>query len=308
MSFAFKDLHWTKQIPIKDYFRPHTLAEALDILTKYSERAIVVAGGTDVIPQLRRRELNVEALVDVTRIPELKSIEEKGSQIVLGALATHTSIASSPLLKEKAELLSEGAKHVGSPQIRNIGTVGGNLVSGQPAADTSIPLLALNASVTLVSRETERVVPLTSFFLDTGKTAIERHKEILTHIKFNVLTEHHGCCYLRLSQRKALALPILVGGIVVKVQKQKRIIEEAAIALGPVSPIPIRIRRVEEQLCGNPISKETIEAACEIALEECYPRDSLLRGSSRYRKEMVKVFVKRGLQKALAQAGCPVTQ
>lgn len=307
MSCAFKDLHWTKQIPIKNYFLPNTLTEALDILAEYSKRAIVVAGGTDVIPQLRRRELNIEVLVDVTRIPELKTIEEMDNKIVIGALATHASIASSLLLKEKAELLTDGARHVGSPQIRNVGTVGGNLVSGQPAADTSIPLLALNASVTLVSRERKRVLPLTSFFLDTGKTAIESHKEILTYIEFNALTEHHGCCYLRLSQRKALALPILVCGVVIKVQKEKRIIEEAAIALGPVSPIPLRIRRMEEYLSGSPISKETIEAASKIAFEECYPRDSLLRGSSQYRKEMVKVFVKRGLLKALAQAGCPVT-
>lgn len=307
MSYAFKDLHWTRHIPIKNYFLPKTLREALDILAEYSGRAFVVAGGTDVIPQLRRRELDTEALVDITLLPELKPIEESGGRIRLGGLVTHATITSSLLLKEKAKLLADGAGHVGSPQIRNIATVGGNLVSGQPAADTSMPLLALDASVTLVSGEGERVVPLTSFFLDTGKTALDCRKEILTRIEFNALKEHHGCCYLRLSQRKALALPILVCGVVVKVQKQRRIIEEAAVALGPVAPIPFRAIRVEEKLRGSSISRETLEAAGAIALEECHPRDSLLRGSSQYRKEMVKVFVKRGLQKALAQAGCPVT-
>lgn len=307
MSYAFKDFHWTRHISIKDYFLPKTLTEAIDILTEFQGRALVVAGGTDVIPQLRRRELDAEVLVDITHLPDMKSIEENGKKIVLGGLVTHGSIASSPLLREKAKLLADGAGCLGSPQIRNIATVAGNLVSGQPAADTSIPLLALDASVIIASKGGERVVPLTKFFLDTGKTILDYRREILTRIEFNALKEHHGCCYLRLSQRKALALPILVCGVLVKVDKKRRVIEEAAIALGPVAPVPIRAIRVEEKLRGSPVSKETIEAAGAIAVEESNPRDSLLRGSSPYRKEMAKVFVKRGLQKALAQGGFPVT-
>jgi carbon-monoxide dehydrogenase medium subunit len=307
MSYAFKDFHWTRHIPIQDYFIPKTLKEAFDILSEYQGRAIVVAGGTDVIPQLRRRELNADALVDITHLPDMRFIEEEGERIVLGGLVTHASIAFSALIKEKAKLLAEGASCVGSPQIRNIATVAGNLVSGQPAADTSTPLLALNASVTVASKDGERVVPLTKFFLDTGKTILDCHKEILTRIEFNALKEHHGCSYLRLSQRKALALPILVCGVLVKVDKEKRVIREAAVALGPVSPIPFRVTRVEETLRDSPINKEMIEAVGAIAMEECNPRDSLLRGSSLYRKEMVKVFVRRGLQKALAQVGLPVT-
>jgi carbon-monoxide dehydrogenase medium subunit len=237
----------------------------------------------------------------------MKSIEENGERIVLGGLVTHASIASSPLVRKKAKLFADGAGCLGSPQIRNVATVAGNLVSGQPAADTSTPLLALDASVTIASKDGERVVPLTKFFLDTGKTILDCRREILTRIEFNALKEHHGCCYLRLSQRKALALPILVCGVLVKVDKKRRVIEEAAIALGPVAPIPFRATRVEERLRGSPVSKETIEAVGAIAMEESNPRDSLLRGSSLYRKEMAKVFVKRGLQKALAQVGFPVT-
>ena len=237
----------------------------------------------------------------------MKSIEEDGERIVLGGLVTHASIASSPLVRKKAKLFADGAGCLGSPQIRNVATVAGNLVSGQPAADTSTPLLALDAFVTIASKGGERVVPLTKFFVDTGKTILDCHREILTRIEFNALKEQHGCCYLRLSQRKALALPILVCGVLVKIDKKRRVIEEAAIALGPVAPTPCRATRVEEKLRGCPISKETIEAAGAIAIEESNPRDSLLRGSSLYRKEMVKVFVKRGLRKALAQGGFPVT-
>jgi aerobic carbon-monoxide dehydrogenase medium subunit len=307
MSYAFKDFHWTRHIPVKDYFLPKTLTEALEILAESQGRALVVAGGTDVIPQLRRRDLDADALVDITHLPDMRSIEESGERIVLGGLVTHAAIASSSLVREKAKLLADGAECLGSPQIRNVATVAGNLVSGQPAADTSTPLLALNASVILASQDGERVVPLTKFFLDTGKTILDGRREILTRIEFNALKEHHGCCYLRLSQRKALALPILVCGVLVKVDKKRRVIQEAAVALGPVAPIPLRVTRVEEALRDRPINKETIEAAGAIAREECNPRDSLLRGSSLYRKEMAKVFVKRGLQKALAQVGLPVT-
>ena len=307
MSYTFKDFHWSRHIPIKEYFLPKTLTEALNILTEYQGRALVVAGGTDVIPQLRRREMGAEALVDITHLPDMKSIEENGEKIVLGGLVTHASIASSPLVRKKAKLFADGAGCLGSPQIRNVATVAGNLVSGQPAADTSIPLLALDATVTIASKGGERVVPLTKFFLDTGKTTLDCRREILTRIEFNALKEHHGCCYLRLSQRKTLALPILVCGVLVRVDKKRGVIEEAAIALGPVAPIPFRATRVEEKLRGSPVSKETIEAVGAMAMEESNPRDSLLRGSSLYRKEMVKVFVKRGLQKALAQGGFPVT-
>jgi carbon-monoxide dehydrogenase medium subunit len=307
MPYAFKDFHWSRHLPIKGYFLPKTLTEALDILAAHQGKALVIAGGTDVIPQLRRRELDAEVLVDITHLPDMKSIEETGERIVLGALVTHASVASSPLLREKATLLADGAGCLGSPQIRHVGTVAGNLASGQPAADTSIPLLALDASVTIASKDGERVVPLTEFFLDAGKTILDFRREILTRIEFNALKEHHGCSYLRLSQRKALALPILACGVLVKADKKRRVIEEAAISLGPVSPIPFRAKRVEEKLRGCPVNKETIELAGAMIFEECNPRDSLLRGSSLYRKEMAKVFVTRGLQNALAQVGLPVT-
>jgi CO/xanthine dehydrogenase FAD-binding subunit len=303
MEYPFNYFHWRKEIPIQKYLQPHSIAEALEMLLEYDGKAQIIAGGTDVIPQIRRGELGAEILVDITHLPDIKSIEESEGRIVLGALVTHASIASSPLLREKAKLLVEGARCLGSPQIRNIATVAGNLVSGQPAADTSIPLLALDASVTIASKDGERVVPLIKFFIDTGKTIINCRREILTCIEFNALKEHHGCCYLRLSKRKALALPILVCGVLIKVDRKRRIIEEAAIALGPVSPIPYRAKATEACLRGARICKETIDMAAQNASDESNPRPSLLRGSGEYRKEMVKVLVRRALMQAMADTG-----
>jgi len=304
MSFTFKELHWANDIRIQHYLQPETLEEALHILQDYRGSARVIAGGTDVIPQLRKRDIELEALVDITGLPDMANIEQNGDKIILGGLVTHAQVASSQLIKEKARLLSEGAGSVGSPQIRNVATVAGNLISGQPAADTSIPLLALDARVTIASVEGDRTVTLNDFFLDLGKTALDPGKEILTKIEFQPLGNDQGGVYLRLSKRKALSLPMLVCAVKVTVNKDKNAIYEAAIALGPVAPTPFRDRSTENALKGAPINLTTLADAAEGASAYCSPRDSLLRGSCDYRQEMVKVFVKRGLVRALEQAGC----
>lgn len=303
MLHRFEDLHWRKEIPIKYYLQPPTLKEALEILVKNQGTAQVVAGGTDVIPQLRRGELQVDVLVDITRISGIESIKVEGKTLCVGALVTHAQVCSSPLLKERGLVLTEGAGALGSPQIRNIATVAGNLISGQPAADTSLPLLALNARVKIFSEKGEREVLLTEFFLEQGRTAIDSRREILTEIRFPALQENQGGCYLRLSKRKALSLPILALATVVDIDPQKKIFKDVALAIGPVAPIPFRATRTEAMLRGASISKKTIEAAAEKASLESSPRSSFLRGSSDYRKEMVRVLVRRSLTQALIRAG-----
>jgi len=307
MAQPFKELHWSRDIEVDQYFMPATLSEALGILADHKGTARVIAGGTDVIPELRKRDYEVRVLVDITRLPEMDYIRQESGSIAMGGLVTHAQVTADPLIMKKAALLADAARAVGSPQIRNIATVAGNLISGQPAADTSIPLLALDAVVTIASLEGDRTVPLTEFFLDMGRTALDPKKEILTKIEFQGLGENQGGCYLRLSKRKALTLPMLVCAVKVAVDKEKNTISKAAIALGPVAPTPFRRRSTEEDLKGAPIDRQTVEKAAEGTAAYCTPRDSLLRGSCDYRDEMVKVFVKRGLSKALAQAGTPVS-
>jgi len=304
MSQAFKDLHWRRDIPLKEYLVPETLSQALQMLDKYKGRARIIAGGTDVIVELRSRYYEVEALVDISRIPGMGGIELQGDGIILGGLVTHAQTAASPLIQEKAGLLAAGCAAMGSPQIRSIATVAGNLVSGQPAADASIPLLALDAQVTVASARGERVVPLREFFFDVGKTAVDPSREILTRIEFKQMDTDQGECFLRLSKRRALSLPMLVCAVVVTVDKAKQIITEAAIALGPVAPTPFRSKRIEDAIKGMPATLQTLQEAADRASTYCSPRDSLLRGSCDYRQEMVKALVKRGLRRALEQAGC----
>ncbi|MBI4966273.1 MAG: FAD binding domain-containing protein [Desulfomonile tiedjei] len=304
MAQAFKDLHWRRDIPLKEYLVPETLSEALRMLGERKGRARTIAGGTDVIVELRKRDYEVDALVDISRIPGMGGIDLQGDDIIIGALATHAQVAASPLIKEKAGLLASACAAVGSPQIRGIATVAGNLVSGRPAADSSIPLLALDARVTIASTNGDRVVKLQEFFLDLGKTAVDPSREILTRIEFKPLGPNQGCSFQRLSKRKALALPMLVCAVVVTTDPAKQAITESAIALGPVAPVPFRDKHIEDLIKGKPATLQTLQEASENTCVHCSPRGSLLRGSSEYRQEMVKVLVKRGLRKALEQAGC----
>jgi carbon-monoxide dehydrogenase medium subunit len=306
MQSAFRRTHWSHNIEITRYFLPRSLSEALDFLTEYKGKARVIAGGTDVIPALRKRDYEVQALVDITRIPGLNFIRQEEDKILLGCLVTHNRVSTSELIIKKAAMLADGARSVGSPQIRNIATVAGNLVSGQPAGDTTIPLLALDAEVTIASSEGNRVLPLTEFFLDLGKTALDPSKEILIQIAFKPLSTGQGGSYLRLSKRKTLTLPMLVCAVKVKVNRNKDTISEAAIALGPMGPTPFRAQNTEDALKGASINRTTIIEAAENTAAFCSPRDSFLRGSCDYRQEMAKVFVKRGLSQALEQAGHPI--
>jgi carbon-monoxide dehydrogenase medium subunit len=307
MNCTFHNLHWEKEISLKGYFLPESLTEALQILSQNRGKARVVAGGTDVIPQLRRKELEVDSLVDLSRIGGLDSIKLEDDIFAVGAMVTHSRVCASALLREKARLLVEGAEALGSPQVRNISTVGGNLVSGQPAADTSLPLLALNACVTILSPGGERTVPLTEFFLDQGHTGVDPQHEILTEIRFPALKENQGGCYLRLGKRKALSLPILALAAVVTLDVFRRVFKDVSLAIGPVAPIPFRAARTEAMLRGATVSPKTVEMAGESASLESNPRSSSLRGSADYRKEMVKVLVRRGLTLALDRAGFPIS-
>ncbi len=299
MEKEIRKLYWSKKLYWERYFQPQTIDEALTILEEFRGQAHIIAGGTDLLPQLRKKELELKALVDITCIGGLDEIKLEDGLIKIGALVTHNQIAQSSLIREKALTLSEGASQVGSPQIRNLGTVVGNIVSGQPGADTAIPLLSLNAMVKVLSKGGERMIPLTEFFIDTGRTAINRNQEIVTEISFPPLKEEEASAYLRLARRKALALPILATSVVISANLKKRVFNYARITLGPVAPIPFRAKEAEKVLVSAPIKEEVIKEASQRAVQESNPRSSLLRGSEEYRKTMVGVFVERGIRKAI---------
>jgi carbon-monoxide dehydrogenase medium subunit len=237
--------------------------------------------------------------VDVTRIPGLDQIREEQGTIKLGALVTHSQAEQSLLIREKAPALSEGASHVGSPQIRNLGTIAGNLVSGQPGADTAIPLLALGATVKLVTVKGENTIPLNQFFVDIGQTAIEGTHGLITEILFPAQKPGETSATLRLASRRALALPILAVCVVLSADLRKKRFRHSSISLGPVARTPMKAIEAEELLKDAPIEEKVIREAARKAAQASDPRDSLLRGCSDYRKAMVENLVERGIWKCL---------
>lgn len=281
---------------VEEYLFPKSVEEALELLERYGGDARIIAGGTDLVLQLKRGEVRARVLVDITRIPEIKGIKEEDGYIWIGATTTHQEVAESPLIQNKAGLLAKACRSLGSLQIRNVGTIGGNLVNAMPAADSVIALVALDAEVEVVGKGGTRWIPITQFHRDVGECCINPCFELVRGVRFRPLEENEGSSFQRLARRRALILPILNVGVVVGWDEGKFV--KAAIAIGPVSPVPFRARKAEEFLKGAPISLESIEEASRLAQEEAQPRSSLLRGSAEYRKDMVKVLVRRALMEA----------
>lgn len=281
----------------EEYFSPKSVQEALEILQCYNGQARIIAGGTDLIPELKEQIRKTKCLVDISEIDLLKKIEQHSDIIKVGAGVTHSEVVSSRLIREQATVLAEAASAVGSPLIRNQGTVVGNVVNAQPAADTAVALFALEAKAEIISPKGTKVIPIEELYQDIGVSKIDSTLEIVTALYFRSLRKNQGSAFARLAQRKALALPVLNVAAVVTVREDR--FGETRIVVAPVASLPFRSRKAEAILKDAPIDSESIRKAAEAAAFEAQPRDSALRGSREYRREMVKVLVGR----ALGQAG-----
>ncbi|HBB17033.1 MAG TPA: molybdopterin dehydrogenase [Syntrophus sp. (in: bacteria)] len=284
----------------KAYQKPGSVTEAIALLEQAAGRGRVIAGGTDLVLQLRQRARAADLLVDVTGIDDLRGISEKDGWISIGAVATHAEVAGSLLIRREARALAEGCGHVGAPQIRNMATLMGNVISAQPAADGAVPLAALEAEIRVVSITGKRWIPIEEAYLGVGRSAIDASCEVATEIRFRKPGDGAQTRFFRLSKRKALTLPVLNGAVSILPDPSSKRISRARIALGPVAAKPFRARRTEACLESGEVSPELIEAAARIAAEEANPRTSLFRGSAPYRKDMVRLFLTRTIREILA--------
>jgi len=284
-------------MPWRDYLFPSSIQEALDLLAFHQGRARLIAGGTDLVLQSQRGQCLSEVMVDITRIPNLDFIEEREGWVYLGALVTHAQVAASPLIRQRAPVLAAACYSVGSPQIRNVGTLVGNVVNAMPAADGAIALFALDAEVEVTTLEGNRWLPIASLYRDIGVCAVNACAEMVTALRFHPLPAGYGSAFERLARRRALTLPILNVAVVIG-QKGGRI-SEARIAIGPVAPTPFRAAEAEAFLVGQLPDAAVFAQAARRAAEAARPRDSLLRGSREYRIAMVEVLVRRALTRAI---------
>lgn len=272
-----------------DLYIPKTVEEALELLAATGGRPI--AGGTDLIVFMQEGKIRPQVLIDLSRLDELRYIQEEDGLIRIGPLTTHAELARSPLLRERGEVLAQAAAVVGAPQIRNRGTIGGNIATASPAGDTIPALMALGARVKLRSMGGQREVPLQDLFTGPGQTVI-RGDELITEVAFPLPGDGARGAFLKLRKRNALAIAVVSAAVTVTLTDG--VISEAHIALGAVAPTVIRASAAEQVLRGREPSAELLAQAGELAAAASRPITDI-RGSAAYRREMVKVLVRRGL-------------
>jgi len=290
-----------RRLPKFEYVTPKTLKEAVDFLSKHDKAATPLAGGTDLLLNMKRRAVVPQYLVALKSIPDLDTIAYKeGQGLRIGALATIHAVETSPEVKHKYPILSQAASTLGSIQIRNLGTVVGNVCSALPSADMVPSLVALGAQVKIINGAGEKLVPVEDFITNVGKTVLAAD-ELVEELQVPILPAHGGGTYIKYAQRGAKALGIC--NVATWIALDKDICTEVRICLGAVGQTPIRALQAESVLKGNAFTPETVKAAAQKASEEAQPRSSPLRGSAAYRKTTVGALTQRALLSSRAQIG-----
>lgn len=277
-----------------EYHNPGTLEQAISLLAQYNGQARLLAGGTDLIVEMRNGVLSPNAVIDLKGIPDLYFLKDEKESLRIGALVTIRDIEASPLIAERFSLLKETARVMASFQVRNRATLGGNICHASPAADMVPPLIGLGSKIKIAGKNGERVMELEDLFVGPGKTRIDPG-EILKEI---IVPKQHAPwegTYLKLSPRKLTDLAV-VGIALVFLRAQGSKCEDVRIVMGAVAPKAIRAKEAERCLTGKEVDERLILEAAEKAMQEASPITDV-RGSDWYRRKMVKVLVERGLRK-----------
>lgn len=275
-----------------DYLRPKSLEEALQ-LKKTISGAKFISGGTDLMVQIKNRELQPPALISLRSIPELATIEVNGGTRI-GALATISDIIQDTELCHNYPVLVEAAKKLGSVQIRNVATIGGNLCNCSPSADMALPLLVLEAKVRLQTARASRDIPLDEFFTGPGESCLAPY-EILTEILLDLPPQNTKAMFLKKGRVK---MDLAIASVAVLLEMEGERCRKARIAAGSVAPMPLRLYKVEALLEGTTISKKLLAEAQQLAMDSLSPITDI-RATEEYRQQIVGVYVKRGLEKIL---------
>ncbi len=284
-----------------EYVYPSSVEEAVGLLSAYGGEAQILAGGTDLLPDLRKGKKAPRCLVDITRIPELDRICIRGDQVEVGAATTFVTLKEHPFLRQQVPALAEAASSVGAIAIQTVATWAGNLVQAMPAADGAIVALALEAEAHVVHAVGAEWRPVESLFVGPGRSAVDSTCELITHLRFPLPADPWGAAWRRIGRRASLVLPIL--NCAVKLVLNGDRIQRAVIALGPVDVRPFRARSAEVFLVGHSAEPAVLAQAAEIAGGESNPRTSILRASRAYRLAIIPALVRDALGVAAVRAG-----
>lgn len=287
-------------LPKFQYHDPSTLEEACQIMAELKEKAKPLAGGTDLFVNMKKGIISPENVVSLGRIGILGEKNVSNGQIRLGSCMTVAELAQSDVIRTQFSALSVGANSLGSPLIRNLATIGGNLVSARPAADLPPSLIAYGAHVVLKKTSEDRRVPLSDFFRGPGQTVMGPD-EILAEIVIDRPPSYSGAGYIKLGLRKSLEISIVNVAAFLSLDGQDGTITTARVVLGAVAPAPIRAPSSEQVLMGEKPGESLFAKAGEAASADSQPIDDF-RGSAEYRRAMVEVLTKRTLNMALNNA------
>jgi CO/xanthine dehydrogenase FAD-binding subunit len=287
-------------LPKFEYHEPKALDEALRLMGEIRSDGAVLAGGTDLLVNMKMGKTAPKHVVSLSRVEGLKGIKREHGSLTLGACVTAGDLKDQEEVKAEFNGLCQSAGSLGSPLIRNLATVGGNIVTARPAADLPPSLIAYGASVLLKKSEGERLIPLEQFFKGPGQT-VKEPEEILCAIILNEPPPYSGGGYVKLGVRNALEISLVNVAAFFALDGPSGPIQEARIVLGSVAPTPIRSASAEAVLLGERPDDALFERAGAAAAQDAKPIDDF-RASAEYRREMVRVFAKRALKRAYEEA------
>ena len=285
----------------QEYKRPASISEAIQALTSASGSVMPIAGGTDLLLDLKQgRHAPVNTLVDLTFVREMKLLEVRGEELFIGAAVAVNRVALDPLVGTHAQALVEAANLIAGPQVRNTATIGGNVAHALPAADGTIALTALNAQAEVASPAGTRRTPFTSLFAGPGKSSLNKSEEIISGFYLPLTKKGQASCFKRIMRPQGVALPIL--NCAVWLEREGDVVKDIHIAVGPGGPIPFRATEAEETLRGKSFTEETFARTLEALLGQAKFRTSARRASADYRKHIVGGLFKDVLDTAWVRA------
>ncbi len=300
-STSTSDEHELLRMKDFEYLEPTTVVEACAMLKRYSGEARPYAGGAYLSIVMKQGLLRPKALVNIKRINELRGIRLGPNEgLVIGALTTHRELETSKLIGERFPILCRVEREVANIRVRNVGTIGGNLASGEPLTDLAQVFISLDARVGIAGPSGSRMLPVEKLFLDFYQTSLAED-EILTHVILPPLPRHSGIEYIRFSSSSVVDKPCVGVCVRVSLGSDGKSCESARIALGCVGPTPIRAHKSEHILTRRAFSPELAQRAGDAAAEECSPVSDL-RGSEKFKRGIVRVLVRRAVERAYGQA------
>src|SRR4030042_6109683 len=281
-------------VPCQGYFAPQKIEEALEILSKYGKEIKIIAGGTDLLVQYYDRLYEINHWLDLKNIQELKEINITQDEMEIGAMVTHTQLETSEDIKKYYPVLSQAAADIGSPQIRNRGTVGGNIVNASPAGDLLAPLMAYDAQFRLLSLQGEKIVPAEEFFIGPKKTILEP-AQLLTQVILPLPSERTYGSWIKIGKRKALVIAAITLALVVEMAEDHKTVKDVRTCLGSVAPTPIEIKEVKKKMAGKNFNQLDFAELGQIVEDKISPIDDI-RGTREYRKDVAKKIMIKALE------------